>query len=164
VAPLPIVEIVGASSHDGRIVVEIAKSGIALVAEERALLAVPVVVIDTQSSLAGLKTDDTNATLFSQLCGVLLKRHSILFLERGFALGLGTLSATICPEFRIRRISVSPLCVYGVSFFEPVRTVSNFYFLSKFRLLRVSLLLSLALATLPLFCFLGIHGQTTPAK
>ena len=72
VAPLPIVDVVGGSSHGGRVFVEVAKAEIALVAEERAQLAGLVIMINAKGFLFRLQADDANAALFSKPRGVLL--------------------------------------------------------------------------------------------
>jgi nitrate reductase NapAB chaperone NapD len=77
VARLPIVEIVGAPSHRGRIVVVIAKAEIALAAEEIARLAGLVIVIDAQAPLRQLQTDDANTLLSSHHRGVFRHRQAV---------------------------------------------------------------------------------------
>ena len=77
-ASLPILEIVRCPSHDGRVVVVLAKSEIALVAEEIAQLAGLVVVIDAEIFLAGLQADDTDAALSEAASGGSLCRRAIV--------------------------------------------------------------------------------------
>jgi hypothetical protein len=140
VALLPIVEIVGASSHEGRVVAVVTETLVAVAAQEIAQHARLVIMVDGKRLVhLLLEADGADAALSSQHRSVALERNSVLSLEVPFASGLGVTSEQTCPKFGIRRISVSLPCVDLVFVAAAPSTAAHQLFVVQFRLFRVSL-------------------------
>ena len=126
VACLPIVEIVGASSHEGRVVAVVTETLVAGVAQEIAQHARLVIMINGEGLVhVLLQADDTHAILSTQHRTVALQRQSVPSFEVALTLGLGAMSESARLIFGIRPIPESPLCVDGILVLALERTAAR---------------------------------------
>lgn len=140
VACLPIVEIVGASSHEGRVVAVMTETLVAGVAQEIAQHARLVIMIDAKGLVhLLLEADGADAALSSQHGGIAFEGDSVLSFEVLLASVFAARNEFSCPILGIRRISVSFPCVDFVLVATPPSTLARQLFLHQFWLCGISL-------------------------